>query len=206
MKLFFDNPHYGSVPFCIKSHTCRRWGTECAVCEDCDSNPRYDHVYSPEDFKSIGETKTFSYRYDSAAGGEESYLMAFAIRKSGEVIEMDYADSFESPASDVQSYEEDEESVPSIAEQVAMLGDVVGVIIISESDCSWQDQEDWCLSFHNEEGEPELPDLGNGMGYVAYCPVKPIDWVKVRRRLEDAIRKDGKLMRKLAAVAGIRIW
>jgi len=206
MKLY-RMKHGEKTPFCTKYAVCRHSGwTDCTTCKDRVSEPKFDHVFGPDALEYIGKNRLFHYEYDSAAGGEEDYRLAYAIKESGEVELLDYADSFVSPAQDVQSYEEEPESVPSIAEQVATLGDVVGVIIIASEDCSWQDYEDWEMVFEDEDGNPCLPDIGNGMGYTVYVPVRPIDWVKVRRRLEDAIRKDERLMRRLASQAGIRIW
>ena len=75
---------------------------------------------------------------------------------------------------------------PSIWEQIMKAGideNLQGIIY------SWSND--------NEDGHDE--------GSV-YIPIAPIDWKKVRRRLEDLIRKNEKAMRRLAMLSGVNIW
>ena len=145
-------------------------------------------------------SKPYSYNYDSVAGGKDNYMKVTAILEDGssEVLEdcgsAEYADRTPNQEWDC----------PTIKQQIAVLGNVKGLEVEVQEYCSWEDQD--CEDICQEDFGDGLPCLENGQGYLAYCPIKPIDWAKVRRRLEDRLRKDETSLRTAVAALNIQLY
>ena len=145
--------------------------------------------------------KPFSHTYDSVAGERNDYLTVTAILADGQKVTLRDCGRAEFADNTIPCREWD---CPTIREQIAELGDVSGLEIDAQSYCSWEEQYD--IPIEQGDFDEGLPALLNGQSYRAYCPIRPINWSKIRRRLEDRLRKDEQAMRQCAALLGIKLW
>ena len=151
--------------------------------------------------RELLKSKPYHYTYDSVAGGKDDYLKVIAILKdnSRKVLEncgsAEYADS--TP--------DQRWNCTTVRQHIATLGNVKGLQVESQEYHSWEDQE-YYEDISQEEFKEGLPSLGNGQEYLAYCPIEPIDWAKVRRRLEDRLRKDPQSLRTAVAALNIQLY
>ena len=146
-------------------------------------------------------SKPYSDTYDSVAGGRDDYMKVTAILDDGNQEELKDCGRAEYAANDVQNQEWD---CPTIAQQIAKLGNVKGLIVEAQEYCSWEASYEDDIT--QEEFADGLPIIDNGQGYKAYCPIEPIDWTKVRRRLEDRLRKDPEALRTCVAALNLKLW
>jgi len=153
---------------------------------------RYPIVVGPNGptFRNEAELMSFvpsHYSYDSSAGSRSEGTWAELILSDGSKIPVRGDDEEESGYAYTPTVKTEGESIrAAIARQDRP---VVAVIIHQESQCSWEDDD------------PEF----EGPFSVA-IPLKPLDWGKIRRRLEDRLRKDPKAVRECVALLDIPIY
>ena len=147
------------------------------------------------------KSKPYHYTYDSIAGEKDDYLKVTAILEDNSKKRLDdsgmaeYADNTPNQQWDCLT----------VKQQIAVLGNVKGLQVEVQEYKSWEDQENY-EDISQKEFKEGLPYLGNGQSYLAYCPIKSIDWAKVRRRLEDRLRKDEKSLRTAVAALNIQLY
>ncbi len=147
------------------------------------------------------KSKPYSYTYDSVAGGRDDYMKVTAILEDDSQEILADSGAAEYAAGDIQNQTWD---CLTVAQQVAQLGRVKGLLVEVQEYCSWEDSCDYEIT--QEDLKDGLPVLENGQGYYAYCPIKSIDWNKARRRLEDRLRKDPEALRTCVSVLDLKLW
>ena len=153
--------------------------------------------------KELLNSKPYSDSYDSTAGGRDNYMKVTALLEDGTQEVLEDCGRAEYAAGDIQNQEWD---CPTVAQQIATMGNVKGLLVEAQEYCSWEDSWSDEITQEDFDGDDGLPCLANGQGYQAYCPIEPIDWTKVRRRLEDRLRKDPEALRVCVAALNLKLW
>jgi hypothetical protein len=151
--------------------------------------------------KEVMGITPYHYNYDCVAGNRVYSILVTAVM-DGSKVELDPIEEFEYANNHTPNTFHDSTKV---AQQLAELdGEVKGLIVNGESHSDFDDSEEYIYS-DASEFENGLPDLFEGSEYEIYIPIVPIDWTKVRRRLEDLLRKDQKAVKKCAALLDINL-
>ena len=127
-----------------------------------DGSQRYAHNW--DSLEDILKATPGTYYWEGVGGSTEDGISAVAVLKDGNKKALDESNEYEN-ANGAKTVED---PIPTIGEQISGL-DVVGLEIKAVSIHTWNDTEDF-------EGE-------------FYIPLQPLDVKRIRRRVEDALRK-----------------
>jgi len=143
-----------------------------------DLGPRFNNI------KELMAYIPSMYSYDYCDGRKEEGTSAILIAKDGTRISVTGNDRYEYANNYTPNY--DCEGT-SIGEAIALAkSEIISVEITCKYECSWEDDTD-----------------GSQFCETVTIPIRPIDWAKVRRRLEDCLRKDPEALRIVIAILGI---
>ena len=152
--------------------------------------------------KELLERAPINSGYDSSLAESHEYLKVTAVLKNGRRIELKSEGLWEYGYAH-RPAEMSEAS--SVSEQIKALGEVTGLYVEAEKYESWADQES-DYTFQAADFDSGLPELGSGDRWTGYCPLEPLDWPKIRRRFEDAIRKRPELLRAAVAATDFKVF
>ena len=139
-----------------------------------------------------------SYSYDCVSGSRNEFTAVTAVMADGSKIKLDSADEAEYANEHTPTTRT---TAQPVARQVAELGEVKSLIIRTGCYSDFGSDEEWEVS--ETDFDNGLPWIGNGQEYEIYVPLAPLNWTKVRSRLEDRLRKDTKTVRQCAGLLEI---
>jgi hypothetical protein len=136
--------------------------------------------------KDLMEWKPSHYSYEYCDGGRDEGSSASLILDDGNTFQVLGDDTWEHASNHLPGESREGETIgQAIARCVRT---VKAVRVGYEYSCSWED--------HGQDGDEDAEVI---------IPLAPIDWGKVRRRLEDRLRKDHEAMVLAVSVLNIPI-
>lgn len=144
----------------------------------------------------------FEESFSGCAGGRTHMVRVSATLEGGGVVELKSEIYAQYAANNEPDFSSD--AVP-VERQLAELPPVNFLRIEGYHTSSFEDEHEY--TFGEGQFDDGLPNLSAGESYDIVIPVAPIDWAKVRRRIEDHLRKDPEMVRIFAgAVPGFILY
>jgi len=152
---------------------------------------RFPIIVGPKgpEFRSLKDLMNWipsHYSYEYCDGGKDEGSSATLILEDGKTFQVMGDDTWEDGANAIPDESREGET---IGQAITRCGRTVKAVRVKyEYDCSWED--------HGQDGDEDAEVI---------IPLAPIDWGKVRRRVEDRLRKDPDAVRMIVAALNISI-